>query len=303
MQYYSDRRERQGTPPRMSSEVARGLPRQVPCVGYDLTISVEASTPGHTEVAAVLSQVFKKWAFQRERGEGGYDHWQVRGHLFSKKRQAECVSQYGQLVWAGHWSPTSSAVHAKNCFNYVMKADSRVDGPWTSQDPEFEDAPVLTRQLRTYYAYEPYEWQATVKELAQRLDDRLIRCIIDHQGNIGKSIFCEALEYEKLAYEIPPMTCMEDIMQCCMCLKPQKCYLIDMPRAMKKDKLASFYAGIEALKNGTMYDKRHSFKKRRIDRPAIVVFTNVMPDLDLLSKDRWDLYETTPGYGLRKLAI
>lgn len=115
--------------------------------------------------------------------------------------------------------------------------------------------------------------------------------IFDAVGNNGKSIFCEWLEYNDLAFEVPPFRLMEDLMQCCMCVPKQKAYLIDMPRAMKKDKLGEFYSGIESLKNGTMYDKRFKFKKRRIDRPQIFVFTNVLPDFELMSKDRWQVYQ------------
>jgi len=44
-----------------------------------------------------------------------------------------------------HWSVTTKGVHDGANFNYVMKADSRVKGPWI--DSEYTDPPVLTRQL------------------------------------------------------------------------------------------------------------------------------------------------------------
>ena len=52
--------------------------RQSGVVGYDLTISVEKSTVHDQQVAQQLGKVLKKWVFQRERSESGYDHWQVR---------------------------------------------------------------------------------------------------------------------------------------------------------------------------------------------------------------------------------
>lgn len=261
--------------------------------GWDLTISEEKSTPDPLQVAKALKEVFKKWVFQKEKGDEGYVHWQVRGSLYKKRRQKDVIENFGELLWNAHWSPTSTTVHKGNHFNYVMKADTRVEGPWKDTDDIFEDPPVLTRQLKKFYEHNPYPWQSKVRELVQRVDDRWITCIVDPGANKGKSVLVEALEYERLAYEVPPMTCMEDIMQCCMCLKPQKAYCIDMPRSMKKEKLASFYAGIEALKNGVMYDKRHFFKKRRIDRPQILVFTNTLPDFSLLSLDRWQVYFVT----------
>lgn len=264
-------------------------------VGYDVTISVEKSTTHYLDVVEKLKPIFSKWVFQREETESGYDHWQVRGHLFKKKNLASAIKQFSPLLWHGHMSITSATVHDNNNFNYVMKADTRKDGPWSSTDPELEDPPVLTRQLRDFFskvnATGFYPWQISLKSLVVEEDDRKLRCIVNSAGGDGKSIFAEYLEYEKLAYEIPPMTSMEDIMQCCMGISAKKCYIVDMPRAMKKDKLAGFYAGLESLKNGVMYDKRYAFKKRRIDRPQIVVFTNQLPDVSLLSPDRWDLYK------------
>lgn len=263
-------------------------------VGFDLTISVTKSTEVYQEVAARLRQVFKEWAFQREVSETGYDHWQVRGKLFKPKSEKGAAHAFGELVWSGHWTITSATVHSAKCFNYIMKADTRKDGPWSSKDAEFEDPPPLTLQLKEFYAQVKktgfYPWQEKLASMIQVWNGRKIICIVETTGNNGKSVFVEHLEYTRAAYEVPALTVMEDIMQCCMCIASQKVYCIDMPRSMKKDKLWSFYAGLEALKNGVMYDKRHSFKKRRIDRPNIVVFTNCVPDRDLLSEDRWDIY-------------
>lgn len=259
-------------------------------VGYDLTISVQASTNNHAIIGEKLHRIFKKFVFQKECTEAGYNHWQIRGHLHKATTLANVIKMFGPETWGGHWSQTSSTVHAGNNFNYVMKLDSAIEGPWKETDLMTE-APTLTRQLKSFMKHDLYPWQLQITTEIQEIDDRLIKVLIDSNANNGKSTMCEFLEYQGLAYEIPPMTCMEDIMQCCMCLPPQKAYLIDMPRGMKKEKLAGFYAGIEALKNGVMYDKRYGFKKRRIDRPQIWVFTNYIPDLHLLSKDRWRLYK------------
>lgn len=127
--------------------------------------------------------------------------------------------------------------------------------------------------------------------MVDEVDDRSIKLIIDEKGNAGKSIFAEYLEYKGKAWELPPFRQMEDIMQCVMSIKTQKAYLVDIPQAMKKDKLSEFYSGLEALKNGIAYDKRYSFKKRRMDRPQIIVFTNREPCVAFMSMDRWELYD------------
>lgn len=134
-------------------------------------------------------------------------------------------------------------------------------------------------------------------------DDRAIDLIYDNVGNIGKSIFSEYCEYNDLAEEVPPYRLMDDIFQWVCSRATKKAYIFDMPRGMKKDKLGDFYSGIEVIKNGVAYDKRYNAKKIRFDRPRIFVFTNTLPKLELMSMDRWRLWEVSEAYELRTLVI
>ena len=237
-----------------------------------------------------LHEWAKKYVFQIEQGDTGYRHYQCRLHLIKKRRLSDIVKATTKY-WPGHsrhWSITSSDVHSGTDFDYVMKADTRVDGPWTESD--YTPPAPMTRQLRAFMECEFYPWQKQVFDMVQELDDRSIKVIYDPVGSAGKSIFCEYLAYKKLVFEMPPLRAMEDIMQCAMCLPAQKAFIIDMPRAMKKDKLADFYSGLESLKNGTCYDKRYTFKMRRFDRPQVIVFTNTLPQWTYMSRDRWEVY-------------
>lgn len=264
---------------------------------YDFTLPKNEIWPDFQSVVSYLRPWCKKYVFQYEKGDSGYLHWQGRCSLIKKRRPAELIKLgFGK---GGNISPTTN----KACGDsfYVTKADTRLDGPWSDKD--YEEPPVLTRQLRTFLSHSMYEWQEQVLAMAQEEDDRSIKLIYDKIGNNGKSIMCEYLEYNRKGYEIPPMRQMEDIMACCMCLKAQKCYLIDMPRGLKKDKLGDFYAGLESLKNGVCYDKRYAFKKRRMDRPQVIVFTNTLPKWDLMSTDRWEVWEMTPELTLEPMEI
>lgn len=258
--------------------------------GYDITIKLEEyATP--MDLATELKKWCKNYAFQVEKGvENGYLHWQVRVRLYEKKRETEVVKQITPHV-KGHWSITTKGTHAKNSFNYVMKEYSRVEGPWTDKD--FVDPPKLTRQLKAFMELEKYAWQKKVAELVCVPDDRRIHLVYDTNGNCGKSIFAEYLEYNMLACELPPLRAFEDLMQFAAGLPDQKAYLIDMPRALKKDKLSEFYSGIECLKNGILWDKRYTAQKRRQDRPNVFVFANELPAFEFLSPDRWTIMEMT----------
>jgi len=263
-------------------------------VGLDVTIPVNGEFG--RDFNSVMSEVnswFKKFVFQKEKGSTtGYEHWQIRGHLYKRKRLSE-LKKMKNFFPHSNYSVTTTGVHEGQNFNYVMKADTRIDGPWTDKD--YEEPPNWTDQLddlkKCLDTTGILPWQQWFEDEVGKPDLRSIHVIYDKAGHSGKSVYCEWLEYRRLGYEIPAMRSMEDIMQCCMCIKTHKAYFIDMPRGMKKDKLGEFYAGIECLKNGVAYDKRYAFKKRRFNRPLIFVFTNCLPDFTLLSVDRWRIHE------------
>lgn len=263
---------------------------------YDVTLGTDKCSA--EQLQDFLMEWCNKWVFQIEVGEKtGFEHYQIRVNLIKAKSEASLKTTWSKLLPGCHISVTSNACKD---FCYQMKADTRKEGPgngpWSSEKP----MAVMTRQLKKFMELGLRPWMTKCEEIANREDDRYITVIIDKIGNSGKSIFSEYLVFKGAALELPYMSTMEDIMQACMCLPKQKCYLIDMPRGLKKEKLSSFYAGLECLKNGMMYDKRYSFKMRRIDRPQIIVFTNTEPDWSLLSADRWDPYVMLEDYDLAK---
>lgn len=258
------------------------------CVGYDITIPKEKY-----ETAEMLMHMLfkwcKKWVFQIEKGEKtGYVHYQCRVHLMKKQTLQGVLADIAPVV-GGNWSITSKSVHDGNKFNYVMKMQTFVEGPWTEDD--YEIPKPMTWQLAEFLKWDLLPWQVQIIDICEQRSMRDIHIIYDHVGHAGKSIFAEYLEYKHLAFEMMAMRCMEDLLQFAHSFKPAKCYLIDMPRGMKKDKLAEFYSGIEVLKNGVTYDKRYAGKKRRMGRPQIIVFTNALPVFELMSPDRWVVLE------------
>jgi len=260
--------------------------------------------PEQGKVFKALGRLFKKFVFQLEAGhENGTKHWQIRG--VSHKPQASLSSflvltEKFQCMKNAHIRPLSKNCNEKRAkFSYVMKEDTKLEGPWTDEDEE----PVLTTQLKKFMAVERYPWQKKIEELAVHEDDRYITVFVDPKGNSGKSIMCEWLEYFKFGEEIPPFPDMVDIMQFAMSMKPAAAYLIDLPRGMNKKSMQSFYNGLECLKNGFLYDKRHCGKKRRINRPQVFVFSNEEPDYKYLIRDRWQVYKVIDHKDIEKVEI
>lgn len=231
----------------------------------------------------------KKYVFQHEKGETGYEHYQGRLSLIKKARSsvgASIAASIGERI-RFQLIPTVKENTVKEAF-YCLKEQTKVAGPWSDQD--FARPVKKTRQMEEFESYTKYPWQETIIRIAGDWDKRRITVVVDKEGNNGKTDLCEWLVQEGKAVLVPPLRLMEDIMAMCMCKPPSRCYLIDMPRAMKKEKLFDFFSGIESLKNGYMYDKRYQFKDKWIDRPQIILFTNTDPDLSMFSKDRWDFW-------------
>jgi len=271
------------------------------CVGYDITIW-QSQIPTSVECIAFLQEIAKKWAFVLERcPTTGTPHYQCRVKLKFKRTFQAVKNLVAAGTWYGNFSITSGNVHLGQDFNYVIKTDTLIEGPFTSQDDH--EPRVLTRQLGEFLKCELYPWQQQILADAQVFDNRYIDIIFDTKGNCGKSIFAEYLHYKRIARMIPPMNDIQDLCAFVLGMPKSKAYLIDMPRGMKKDKLGQFYAGLETFKNGYCYDKRYAPQECFFDRPRIFVFTNTLPQFSLMSLDRWRVFEMKSDFVLSEMDI
>jgi len=221
-----------------------------------------------------------KWMFQQEKCPStGKLHLQGRISLKTKVTLKSAIKLFSTGVDFNkpHLSKTS-----KNCVddNYVCKEETRVAGPWSNKDKTLY-MPIQFRIVNNGLL----PWQQSI--LDNVTDPRKINIIIDKTGNIGKTTFVGWLACQNKAENIPFCNDFRDIMRMVMDKPTSKLYFIDMPRAIKKERLAQLYAGIEVIKGGYCYDDRHSFREKYIDSPEIWVFTNFEPDYDYLSEDRW----------------
>lgn len=249
---------------------------------FDFTLKVE----GYEDIDIVFKfckDYFKHWAFQKERSSDGYVHWQGRGSLIKKRTFGAFKVIAHDAIHDIHITITSKETHlAGNKFNYVMKADTRIEGPWTSEDKEMAYIP---RQVREITELRP--WQTSVIRISKVWDTRKIHCIVDENGNTGKSTLVSYMRCHDLGRKIPFANDYKDIMRCVMDMPTSNCYLIDIPRAISKDRLFQMWGAIEEIKSGYAYDDRYSFKEKMFDCPQIFVFLNKKPDVEFLSNDRW----------------
>ncbi len=263
------------------------------CACYDFRYNADDLTP--EDIRDLFKGIVKKYVFQKEQGDNGYLHYQGRLSLIKKRRKPEAIKLFVRAP--NYFEPTCNPEFYRGDAFYQMKLDTRIEGPWQDTDP----MPVLTRQIQEFLKWKLRPYQVRIYEEASIFDMRKINLIWDTTGNCGKSLLSEYMEYKGLAEEVPPFRLMDDIFQWVATRPIRKCYIVDMPRGMKKDRLGDFYSGIEVIKNGVAYDKRNRATKIRFDRPRIFVFTNTLPQLELMSKDRWVIWKINKDYDIEEI--
>lgn len=281
---------------KISEEPAK---RESPIFVWDFTCPKE----GHTidSMREALVDNCKLWAFQVEKGEEtGYIHFQGRFSLKNKARLNSLVKTFSEFKGI-HFSPTSNNVAGKKSkdttFNYVVKVDTRIEGPWTDRDCMDEVPEDLKVQL------DFYPFQQSLWDMAGEFDGRALDNIIDPIGAQGKTYIIRWMDHMGRALELPFSETYRDIGRAAYCLPTAKAYLFDLPRAIPKNKLNFFYAGLETLKNGKAWDDRHKHRCKKFTPPRVFVFTNTVPNPQYMSLDRWRFWIITKDRRLERRVI
>lgn len=227
-------------------------------------------------------KVCKHWCFQLERGTESQDlHFQGRMSFDQPKRKSEALKLFPEF-------PTLSLKleHEEEASSfYVMKERTRVAGPWSDKDKK----QYIPRQVREVEKLKP--WQQHIVDDKDVWNKRTINIVYDTQGNIGKSTLVAWIRAYGIGVKLPFVNDYKDIMRMVMDIPKARLYIIDLPRAINKEKLYQMYAAIETIKDGYAYDDRYHFKDEIFDCPNIWVFTNKLPDPKFMSMDRWIFWE------------
>lgn len=247
------------------------------------------------QVRDSLKQFCKKWCFQKEKGDTGYEHYQGHFSLIKKRRKTELLKVLP--IKFMHMEPLHET---EDEHLYSLKADTRIEGPWSDKDVEL----YIPRQYRGLLE-KLYPWQQQIWD-NQNACTRNINVLYCPVGKAGKSTIASLMDLYGKALDLPPINDMQDLiaLMCDMCIAMQKrdvgTVFMDMPRAMKKDTLYGVYSAIEQIKKGKLYDIRYHYKYWWIDSPEVWVFTNLKPDDSLLSRDRWDIWVLDETKNLQK---
>lgn len=257
---------------------------QNPLFVFDFT--AKAETNEQAIIRQILKNIGKKWAFQREKGKSGYDHYQCRVQLQTRSRKSTLINRLQQ---EGLKDFHLSETHDKGTFRYVLKDESRIEGPWTDKDIPL---PIHLQMIRD----NPYEWQKKASKLP--FDMRKIHFIHDPDGNNGKTQWAILRRISVDAVYISAWTEDKEVVQQVFAATndrpPFSNYeiIIDLPRVkFGEKKMTSLYFLLEAIKNGRVFDSRYSFKEAFLGPSRVIVLSNhQLSPGDKLSQDRAKFY-------------
>lgn len=265
------------------------------CCVWDFTLGEDFAN--FDDIKAWLNNETKKWCFQLEEGIGGYRHYQGRFSLKVKERLTTLKKRMN--IEKIHLSQTSNE-NRDNMF-YVMKEDTRIEGPWSNKDKELYIPRQYRGLINSLYPYQQQIWDSY-----EDFDKRHINVVVDTIGNIGKSVIASLIELYGRGFDLPCVNDGKELIQatCDILMGTENhapgIFTMDLPRAMKQKQLRGIYTALEQIKKGKVSDLRYHYKQWWFDSPQIWVFTNCIPKLKYMSLDRWIIWCVNEDFELVK---
>lgn len=234
----------------------------------------------------VCRSIFDKFIYQLENttdsGRNNF-HYQGFGHLKQKRRPANikslAISLNGQLSGIEMSAASTPGIAALQ--SYVLKADTRVRGPYT------DGSTYIGEDLIVHL----YPWQEEIKEsIAGKPDSRTINVLVDERGNTGKSAFCKYMCWH---HKVPVLGWGKtgDLLHLVSKLANKSAYIFDLSRSKPQDWARDDIASaMEGIKNGLFINTKYECTQVMMKTPHIWIFTNQLPNIHSMSRDRWKIW-------------
>lgn len=261
---------------------------------FRLTPSAQDHTAWDVDaIKKVFKNWFKKWCFQIECGKATKKfHIQARLSVKTTNSTRNAVIEKLKCLWehdeGASWYVNPTSENAMGSNFYVVKEDTRVQGPWSNKDgggyiqERFRDAVLRPWQTRLV---------ELIKKHRAEKNDRNIIVVSEPIGKIGKSFF-KGWMFSHFGAKIIPATMSEggDMVRALMAqveegTNTRHVVLVDVPRATSAKHWFSLARGLETLKQGFLYDERNSWKQCTIEPPIVVCFMNDLPPDSCMSSD------------------
>jgi hypothetical protein len=208
-------------------------------------------------------------------------HYQCYVNLKTKKRQVEVCKMFNNQGFNGADIKVASSSGKETLKSYCMKKESRLDGPWA-------DKPIylgrdLIKGLRP--------WQKSIVELIDKTPHkRKIHWFYDKDGGKGKSSIAKYLYFHHKILTLS-IGKASDLLNLVFKLAGKPMYIFDISRTVPKGLMYEIFMALESVKNGYFVNTKYDTGVCCMEIPHVIVFSNYLPDMTALSKDRWNIID------------
>jgi len=218
-----------------------------------------------------------KYIIGREVGDEGTPHLQIYFQTIKRMR----FSEFKNIKCLMKCHVENAKGSEEDNVNYCSKEKNYV----CSNNINVEEELIIKNDL--------FKWQIDLEKiLLMCKSDRFIYWIYEDIGGVGKSCF--------IKYMINKYNCLlcgggkkSDVINIIFNNKSYmkrtgtKIVLFDIPRCNKG---GISYSALEEIKNGIIINTKFETGSFICNSPVVCVFSNVMPDVDKFSIDRWKIY-------------
>lgn len=225
--------------------------------------------------------------------QGSHENWHYQGYLNLKmKARPKSLAKTLNYDFCGIEMSACSTAGKAALQKYVMKDETRQDGPWSDQ-------PTLAHDDIKVIKDAPYPYQKTIlDEVKGRPHHRILNWVIDSKGNQGKSSFAKYVVVNKVGLSLTYGK-TSDILNLVSKFDKQRFYLFDLSRTKPKDIDSNdVYATLESIKNGYFINTKYETGVWINDPSHVWVFCNHPPATERMSKDRWQVWSLTETHAL-----
>lgn len=250
----------------------------------------ETKTPNFYKTESLLKiikTISKTFIFQLESTTNDQNKQNVHYQGFIEVKQKTRPSTLGKTL-----NDSLFGIQFQHCVDqmalkkYVMKNETRIKGPWSSNPEEC----YLGNDLKQINS-EMYHWQKICFDMLHfQPDDRIVTCILDIRGNVGKSKFCKLLTFKNLALTLNYAK-THDLLFLISENTDKTAFVFDLSKSKPQDaSMTDLFAAVEQTKNGYIISTKFKPKCCVFEPPHVILFSNSVPSLYGISLDRWRFY-------------
>lgn len=221
---------------------------------------------------------------------------------------AECVSHcsnkaedviesFGKAMRAAARAQGNQPQHLVSLYNQVREGEvplnftGDIDYIVNKDKYELVISNAYMDNSRQSYSLNLRPWQRCVVNALSTQNDRTVLWVFDYDGNSGKTELSHYLMY-KLNYQILKAADSRDV--CGMIESNSNGFVFDFARS-DVSKINDFFSLIEDLKGRFLISTKYRGSVKTPRSNTVVVFANQLPNLELLSMDRWSFFHPKLG--------